>query len=87
VEAVINAEAARNALHGAEGFPATEPLWTPGTPCSLAAGPLAGHLAVVLATGPTGGAGQNMVLVSILLFGQLREVAVNANCLVPREEV
>jgi hypothetical protein len=48
---------------------------------------LAGHLAVVLATGPTGGAGQNMVLVSILLFGQLREVAVNANCLVPREEV
>lgn len=80
VEAVINAEATRNALHGADGLSATEPPWTPGTPCSLAAGPLAGHLAVILSIG------QNMVLVSILLFGQLREVAVDANCLVPREE-
>lgn len=57
-----------------------EAEWPPGTPCAVSGGVFDGHPAVVLQTG------SEMALVSILMFGALREVAVQLNCLMPRDE-
>jgi transcription antitermination factor NusG len=74
VEAVRAAEAARRC-------PTAETAeWAPGVPCSLALGPLAGTSAVVVSVGA------DMALVAMMMFGELREVAVQLDCLRPRDE-
>jgi len=79
----IVARAAIEALRAAEALAATQPpdrtSWAPGMPCSLAAGPFEGHPAVVLK------AEKEMALVSVMMFGQLREVAVQLDCLAARD--
>jgi transcription antitermination factor NusG len=54
--------------------------WAPGMPCSLATGPFADHQAVVLSIG------HDMATVAILMLGHLREVALQLDCLRPRDE-
>lgn len=77
-------EGAVEALQASEVVRATclrfGPQWAPGMPCSLAAGAFEGCPAVVLKVG------QDMALVSLLMFGELREVAVQLDCLVARDE-
>jgi transcription antitermination factor NusG len=53
--------------------------WPPGTPCSLRKGhPFEGHEAVVISSG------HEMALVSMVCFGQLREITVSLDALAPR---
>jgi transcriptional antiterminator RfaH len=52
--------------------------WPPGTACTLAAGPMRGHDAVVIGTR------DGRVLVGVMCFGAMREVAVAADCLMAR---
>jgi transcriptional antiterminator RfaH len=54
-------------------------LWAPGMPCSLGTGPFEGHLGMVLSVG------REMALVSLMLFGALREVSVGVDCLRARD--
>lgn len=54
-------------------------LWRPGMPCSLAIGPFAGHHAVITQIG------RDMATVAMVVFGALREVAVQLDCLTVRE--
>jgi transcription antitermination factor NusG len=49
-------------------------------PCSLAAGPLAGTPAIVTQVG------KEMATVALVLFGHLREVAVQLDALQPRTD-
>jgi hypothetical protein len=49
-------------------------------PCSLATGPFSGHQGVVMSVG------HDMALVALMMFGQLREVAVQLDCLRARDE-
>lgn len=57
---------------------AHRPSWASGTPCSLAAGPMAGLPAVVLdAEGDT-------VRIGVMFLGQIRQVTVASECLVTR---
>jgi transcription antitermination factor NusG len=53
--------------------------WAPGVPCRLVAGAFEGHEGVVLQVG------REMVLISLLVFGALREVLVQADSLAVRE--
>jgi transcriptional antiterminator RfaH len=54
--------------------------WAPGAACSPGKGhPLAGHPAVIVSVG------QNMALIAVMMFGELREVTVDVNCLMPRD--
>jgi len=53
--------------------------WRPGAVCELADGPFHGHTAVVLRLE------REMALVSLMMFGQLREVAVDVDCLRARD--
>ena len=55
-------------------------LWAPGMACSLATGPLSGHQGVITEVGA------DMALVALLMFGHLRTVAVDIQCLVARDE-
>lgn len=79
----IVATAAISALQAAEAVRATLPpanrQWAPGTPCVVSGGVLEGHPAIVLKVGA------DMALVSLLMLGQLREVAVALDCLSPRD--
>jgi transcriptional antiterminator RfaH len=76
VSALQATEAARRCLT------AENAKWASGVPCSLATGhPFEGHQAVVVQVG------KESATIAIMLFGELREVAVDANCLVPREDV
>ena len=52
--------------------------WAPGAPCRLTGGPFAQHDAVVTEVGA------DMAVVALLMFGQLREIAVNLDCIEPR---
>jgi transcription antitermination factor NusG len=52
--------------------------WAPGTACTLATGPFAGHDAVVIGTR------DGRTLVSVMVFGAMREVSVDADCLTAR---
>jgi transcription antitermination factor NusG len=72
-------EAVRSALHAAEAVSAPEHHWKPGTPCSLALGPLAGMPAIVTQVG------HDMATVAVMMLGQLREIAVQLDCLRLRE--
>ena len=54
-------------------------LWAPGTPCSPVAGVFSGHPAIVVREGA------DMVVVAILMLGELREVAIQADNLQVRE--
>ena len=54
--------------------------WEPGTPCSLASGPLRGMPAVVTAVSG------NTARVAIMAFGALRSATLSLNCLIPRED-
>lgn len=56
-----------------------EAAWRPGAAVAVANGPFAGHPAVILSVG------QEMALVSLLMFGQLREVAVSLDALTARD--
>ena len=53
--------------------------WRPGAACELRQGPFQGQPAVILSVGT------DMALVSMLMFGQLREVAVDVDCLRARD--
>lgn len=75
VEAIQEAEAVR-AL-----YPPAEQPWRPGQPCRLNGGPYDGVDAVVLKVGKA-----DRVLVAMMMFGQLREVLVDENCLRARDE-
>jgi transcription antitermination factor NusG len=72
-------EAIRSALDAAKGAAGQEVAWKPGTPCSLASGPLAGHIAVVLSVR------RDTAHLSVMLFGGLREVSAPVAWLVERE--
>jgi transcription antitermination factor NusG len=76
-------ESLRGTLRGVEQFaavfPPGKPLWRPGTPCSPAAGAFAGHPAVILQVGVEN------ALISLLVFGCLREVIIRQDQLVERE--
>ena len=72
VEALQAAEAERAA------YPSQEPPWRPGDAVSLRKGPMEGCHALVLSVGT------DMALISLLMFGQLREVAVDVDCLKAR---
>ncbi len=76
-------ESLRGTLHGVEQFSGVRlperRLWAPGVPCSPGTGVFAGHPAVVLQVGV------DRVLISLLLFGALREVLIRAADLVERE--
>jgi transcription antitermination factor NusG len=54
--------------------------WAPGVPCSLAVGPLAGTSAIITQVG------HEMATIALMMFGELREVAVQLDCLRAREE-
>lgn len=73
VEALQAAEAQR-ALH-----PQPDAQWAPGTPVALAGGMWDGIPGIILKVG------KDMALVSMLMFGQLREIAVSFDCLRPRD--
>jgi transcription antitermination factor NusG len=73
-------EAVRSALHAAKAVSAPEHAWKPGTPCSLALGPLAGMPAIVTQVG------HDMATVAVMMLGHLREVAVQLNAIQPRTE-
>jgi len=76
-------EGAVSALQAAEAeratYPRQEPPWRPGDAVSLGKGPMEGQHAIVLSVGT------DMALVSLLMFGQLREVAVDVDCLRARD--
>ena len=72
-------EAVRKAVDAADAFSAAGDAWKPGAPCSLAAGPLAGMSGIVLSVG------HDMALVSLMMLGHLREVAVQLSCLSQRD--
>lgn len=74
VEALQAAEAVRGL------YPPTEQPWRPGQPCRLDYGPYDGVDAVVLKTH------KDRVLIAMMMFGHLREVAVDADCLRARDE-
>ena len=78
-------EAALEAVQAAEALAATQPpasrQWAPGMPCSLPRGYAFGGLpAVVLAVE------QDEARICIMFLGQLREITVDAKCLVARDE-
>ena len=58
---------------------AAKPHWASGTPCSLAAGPMAGLPAVVL------NADGDQVRIGVMFLGQIRQVSVAAECLTSRD--
>lgn len=74
VEAIQEAEAVRALL------PPVQQRWSPGQACALASGPFEGHDAVILKVGT------DMALVALMMFGALREVAVQLDCLKTRDE-
>lgn len=73
VEALQAAEAARRC------HPAEKDTWAPGAAVALAGGMWDGIPGIILKTG------KDMALVSMLMFGQLREIAVSFDCLRPRD--
>ena len=77
-EADISALRAGDALRASPTPPSA--LWALGMPCRLATGALAGHLAVV--TEVT----HNTAHVAVMMFGQLRQVAVPLDCLTTRDD-
>lgn len=74
VEAIQEAEAVRALL------PPPKQRWSPGQACALASGPFEGCDAVILKVGT------DMALVALMMFGHLREVAVQLDCLRTRDE-
>lgn len=72
VEAVQAGDASRRSVQ------APGALWAAGDPCKAAVGPFAGHDAVVLSVN------RLTATVGLLLFGQMREVTVQLNSLIPR---
>jgi hypothetical protein len=71
------------ALQAAEALAASGILadvpWAPGTPCSLATGPFREHPGVVVSVT------RSTAHVALMLFGHVRDVTVNVDCLVARE--
>jgi len=78
-EAAVSALQAGEALRRCQAAEITQ--WAPGVPCSLAAGnPFEGHQAVVVSVG------KEMATIALMMFGELREVAVQLDCLSPRHD-
>jgi transcription antitermination factor NusG len=79
----VAVEALQGTLRGVEAFSAigqpARRLWAPGVPCSPGTGAFAGHPAVVLQVGV------ETALISLLVFGALREVMIRQDQLVERE--
>ena len=73
-------EAVRSAVDGADALAAAEPPWKPGTPCSLAAGPLAGISGVVLSIH------NGTARVAAMIAGHLCTVSVPLDCLRARDD-
>lgn len=59
---------------------AEEPEWAPGTPVAVSGGVFDGMPGIVLKVG------NNMALVSMMMLGHLREIAVSFDCLRTRSE-
>lgn len=74
VEAIQAAEAVRALL------PPVQQRWSPGAACALASGPFQDCDAVVLKVGA------DMALVALMMFGHLREILVQLDCLRARDE-
>jgi len=77
-------DAAVSALQATDAqrlLPSHEPPWRPGAACELRDGPFSGQPAVVLSVG------SEMALVSLLMFGALRQVAVQLGCLRTRDAI
>ncbi|HEY2619638.1 MAG TPA: transcription termination/antitermination NusG family protein [Acetobacteraceae bacterium] len=66
-------------LQAIQDLPAPPTPWDPGTPCSLATGPLRGHPAVVLSVR------SQHARLSVMLFGGLRQVQAPVAWLVARD--
>jgi transcriptional antiterminator RfaH len=77
-EAAVEALRAGEALRRCQAAETTQ--WAPGVPCSLATGPFAEHQAVVTQVG------KEMATIAVMMFGELREVAVQLDCLRARDE-
>ena len=73
-------EAVRSAVDAAEAFPAPSHHWKPGTPCSLAAGPLKGMPAVVTHVAT------ETATITVMMLGHLRNVSVPLDCLRARDD-
>jgi len=73
-------EAVRSAVDGAGAFSAPSDAWKPGTPCSLALGPLAGTSAVVLAVS------RETARVAALMLGHLTTITVPLDALQLRSD-
>ena len=73
-------EAVRSAVDAAEAFPASPLNWRPGTPCSLATGPLAGMPAVVTHTT------NETANIAVMMLGHLRNILVPLDALAPRHD-
>jgi transcription antitermination factor NusG len=73
-------EAVRSAVDAAEAFPASSHRWKPGTPCSLAAGPLAGLPAVVISVQ------RETATLAIMMLGHLRSASVPLDCLKAQDD-
>ena len=54
--------------------------WAPGTPCSLAAGPMRGLPGIVLELH------HDIARIGFLFLGQLRQVSLHVDCLATRDE-
>jgi hypothetical protein len=72
--------AAVSALRAACAIPAPDDYWAPGTPCSLAAGPMRGLPGIVLELH------HDIARIGILFLGQLRQISLHVDCLKPRDE-
>ncbi len=77
-EAVLSVLQAGEALRRSITPPGAQ--WAPGAACSLATGAFSGHPAVVLSVT------RQTATVALLLFGELRNVTVDVDCLVVRDE-
>ena len=71
--------AIQSALQAAKALAATQPHWAPGTPCSLAQGPMRGLPAVVTHCR------DDSATIACLFLGQLREITVPVDCLIQRD--
>jgi len=76
------ARAVVSVLQAVRDFAAPGDAWTVGTPCSLTACPFSGHDAVV-----TQMHDDQHATVALMMLGQMREIHLRVECLVPRDVV
>jgi len=77
------ARAVVSVLQAVRDFSGGEVAWMPGTPCSLTACPFSGHDAVVTQMHDD----QQHATVALMMLGQMREIHLRVECLIPRDVV